>query len=119
MTLALFMAAVELLALYGISVSGHFPAEVRTAALKSGIGALTLWTTLVAAVVAAILVFAVALGKLPWTSMVIGGGAMLLAAPLLLRVFPDRFVDGLAALVVFAAGGVAAALALSAAWALH
>jgi hypothetical protein len=49
---------------------------------------------------------------LHWTAIVIAGGSMLLVAPLLLRLFPDRFVDGLGGLVVFAAGAVAVALIL-------
>jgi hypothetical protein len=113
--LALFMVAIALLALYGLTVSGHFPAEVRAPALRSTTGAATLWTTLVAAGVAAIITIAAALRALPWSAIIIGGGAMLLFAPLLLRPLPDRFVNGYAALVGFAGGAVLAALILWAA----
>jgi hypothetical protein len=113
--LALFMFAVALLALYGLTVSGHFPAELRVAALKTSIGAATLWATLVAACLSAVVTITAALRVLPWSAIIIGGGAMLLFAPLLLRPLPDRFVNGYAALVVFAGGAVLAALILWAA----
>jgi hypothetical protein len=66
--------------------------------------------TLAAACLAAIIVAWIASTSLHWTVIVIAGGAMLLAAPLLLRLFPDRFVGGLSGLVAFAAGAVTAAL---------
>ncbi len=110
--LALFMIAIALLALYGLTVSGHFPAELRAPALRSAIGATTLWATLVVAALAAIIAIAAAVRALPWSEIIIGGGAMLLFAPLLLRPLPDRFVNGQAALLVFAGGAVLAALIL-------
>ena len=113
--LALFMIAIALLALYGLTVSGHFPAELRAPALRSAIGATTLWATLVAAALAAIVAIAAAVRVLPWSAIIIGGGAMLLFAPLLLRPLPDRFVNGYSALLVFAGGAVLAALILWAA----
>lgn len=110
--LSLYAVSVALLALYGLAVSGHFPAELRAPQLKTGAGAVILWVTLAAACVAAIMVAWVASTALHWTSIVIAGGAMLLAAPLLLRLFPVRFVDGFSGLVAFAAGAVTAALIL-------
>jgi hypothetical protein len=110
--LSLYAVSVALLALYGLTVSGHFPAELRAQRLKTGAGAAILWITLAAACLATITVVWVATAVLHWTAIVIAGGAMLLAAPLLLRLFPDRFVDGLVALVAFAAGAVVAALIL-------
>jgi len=106
------MMAVGLLALYGLTFSGHFPAEFRSPQLKEGVGTAVLWGTLAAASLAAIVVFAMALRALSWPTMVIGGGATLLATPLLLRPFPDRFVDGPASLITFAAGGALAAFCL-------
>lgn len=110
--LALFMIAIALLALYTLTVSGHFPTEVRATALKTSIGVTTLWATLVAAGLAAMIMVIAALRVLPWSAIIIGGGAMLLFAPLLLRPLPDRFVNGCAALVVFAGGAALAALIL-------
>jgi hypothetical protein len=114
--LSLYSVSVVLIALYGLTVSGHFPADLRAPQLKTGAGAAILWTTLAAACLAAIMVAWVASAVLHWTAIVIAGGAMLLAAPLLLRQFPDRFVDGLGGLVAFAVGGVSTALTL---WALR
>ena len=50
---------------------------------------------------------------IPWYAAVIGGGLAILAAPLGLQQFSDRFVNGRAALLSFAAtGGVLALLLL-------
>jgi hypothetical protein len=110
--LSLYTVSVAFLALYGLTVSGHFPAELRAPQLKTRPGAAILWLTLAATCLAVVMVAWVASTALHWTAIVIGGGAMLLAAPLLLRLFPDRFVDGLSGLVAFAAGAVTAALIL-------
>jgi hypothetical protein len=72
--LAFFAITVELLALYGLAFSGHFPAEFRNPELSGG------------------------------------AGAILLAAPLLLRPFPDRFANGLAGLATFAMSALGAAI---------
>ena len=110
--LLLFMVAVELLALYGLAFSGHFPAEFRNPKLKRGIGATAFWATLAAAALAAAITLAMALRMLTWPAIVIGGGAMLLAAPLLLRSFSDTFVNGLAGLATFAVSALAIAIVL-------
>jgi hypothetical protein len=110
--LLLFMIAVAASALYGLTVSGHFPGEFRATALRTPAGAAILWVTLIAACAALLLALATAPRVLPWWALVIGGGAMLLAAPLLLRPFPDRFVNGRAGLFVFSAAAMASALAL-------
>jgi len=49
---------------------------------------------------------------LPWPAAVIGAGAAMLAAPLLLRPLPDAFVNGRAALLAFASASALLALAL-------
>jgi hypothetical protein len=108
--LALFMALVLVLSLYGLTVSGHFPEEHRDASLRAGLGPLLLWGTiaLCAALTLAALVFA--WQRLPLYASVIGGGAMVLFAPLLLQPFPDSFVNGRQGLLTFA--GLAAGLML-------
>jgi hypothetical protein len=55
------------------------------------------------AAVAAILGIVAALRFISWPSAIIGGGAAVLAAPLLLQGLPERFVDGRFALITFAA----------------
>jgi hypothetical protein len=113
--LALFMAGVGFVALYGLTVSGHFPAEFRADNLESGAGATVIWATIIVTSAAAATILIVGWIALPWYAIVIGGGAVLLATPLLLRPFPDWFVDGRAGLWVFAAGALAIALILWAA----
>jgi hypothetical protein len=110
MTVTLFIIGATLLTLYGLTVSGHFPFAARKNELK--IGTVVISATILSAGIAAIILIVVAVQLLPWTVMVIGGGAAVLAGPLLLRVFPDDFVDGMAGLLTFAAAAMVAALLL-------
>jgi hypothetical protein len=108
--LAVFMALVLVLSVYGLTASGHFPAEHRTPQLRTAGGRVILWGTiaLCAALVLATLAFAWA--RVPLYAAVIGGGAMALAAPMLLQPLPDSFVDGRRALLAFTGLGIALAL---------
>jgi hypothetical protein len=115
--LALFMAQMLVLGLYGLTVSGHFPAEFRAPSLRGTSGALLLWGTIAIAAAASVLLLVFASRRVELPFAIIGGGAMLLAAPLLLRPFPDSFVNGRRGLVTFA--GLAAALSAIAAWLLR
>jgi hypothetical protein len=108
--LALFMGLVLVLALYGLAVSGHFPSEFRAASLKSGGGKAVLWSTIVIALALLAVALLFAWQRLPFYATVIGGGAMLLFAPLLLRPLPDSFVNGRQALLSFTAIGLMLAL---------
>jgi hypothetical protein len=110
--LALFTLGIGLAALYGLTVSGHFPAEYRADALAGRAGGIVLWGTIVVTGVAVAAMLFVAWKTLPWYAIVIGGGAMLLAAPLLLRPFPDWFVNGRAGLLTFAAATAATAVVI-------
>jgi hypothetical protein len=116
MTLTLFIIGVTLLTLYGLTVSGHFPFELRSKGLQTPIGTIVIGVTVLVAAVAAVIVLVIALAVLPWTMIVLAGGAALLAGPLLLRVFPDEFVDGIAGMVTFALAAIAIALIL---WAIY
>jgi hypothetical protein len=107
---------VSLLALYGLAVSGHFPAEARRKELQTSTATIAIAATLLTSGVATVIVMAIAVNALPWTAIVIGGGAALLASPLLLRALPDEFVDGFAGLLTFAAAGIVTALLL---WLAH
>ena len=108
--LAVFMALILVLTLYGLTASGHFPAAARAPALQCSAGRIILWVTLAIAggVLASALLFA--WRRLPFYAAVIGGGAMILIAPLLLQPMPDSFVDGRRGLLAFAAVGLALAL---------
>ncbi len=107
--LGYFMAGVLAAALYGLTASGHFPAEVRSEKFKAGTGALLLWATLLATGAAAASMLVQSWWVLPWYLSLLGGGGMLLFAPLLLQSFPDSFVDGRRGLVAFSAVAVALA----------
>jgi hypothetical protein len=110
--LLLFMSAMMLIALYGLTVSGHFPAEFRSEALKGNLGTATLWGSILLTLAAGAVTLLRGWESLPWYALVIGGGAMLLFAPLLLRPLPDSFVNGRSGLVTFSAAAVALALLL-------
>jgi hypothetical protein len=114
--LTLFMALVLVLSLFGLTVSGHFPEEHRAASLKTGAGRVVLWGTMLLCGVLTLAAALFAWQHVPLYAAVIGGGAMLLVAPLLLQPFPDRFVNGRRGLLTFA--GLAAGLALVA-WNAH
>jgi hypothetical protein len=105
-TLLLFSGSVLSAALYGLTASGHFPAEYRPPRLQRGVGRVVLWATMLATVLAALAALVRAWSLLPWHVGLIGGGATLLFAPLLLQPLPDRFVDGQAGLLAFSAGAV-------------
>jgi hypothetical protein len=102
--LLLFMGAVLLAALYALTASGHFPAEFRGESLKGRPGAVLLWATMLATSIAAVAAIVWAWGSLPWYAAVIGGGAVLLFAPLLLQPLSDSFVNGRRSLIIFSAG---------------
>lgn len=97
------MAAILTIAVYGLALSGHFPREFRGASLVSPLGATILWASATLIALSAALALLFAYGAVPWYAAVIGGGFMLLVAPYVLIPFPDRFVNGRAALVVFTA----------------
>ncbi|KAB2916738.1 MAG: hypothetical protein F9K29_10880 [Hyphomicrobiaceae bacterium] len=104
--LAVFMGQVLVLSMYGLTVSGHFPREFRAPSLTSALGIAVLWSTL--AVAACLTVFALAFAwrRVPTYAAVIGGGGMVLIAPLLLQPLPDSFVNGRRGLLVFTALGL-------------
>jgi hypothetical protein len=106
LSLGLFMGSVLLVALYGLTASGHFPAEFRPPKLQRGPGRVVLWTSMLATGLAGLAALVRAWSLLPWYAVLIGGGAMLLFAPLLLQPLPDSFVDGRRGLLAFSAGAV-------------
>lgn len=100
--LSVFMALILVLSLFGLTVSGHFPAEFRAPALKTVLGKGVLWASIAMAAVAMIAALAFAWQRLPLYAAVLGGGGMLLIAPMLLQPLPDSFVNGRRGLLVFA-----------------
>ena len=108
--LVLFMALVLSLSLFGLTASGHFPQEHRAASLRTGTGVLVLWGTIAVCGALAVAAALFAWQRVPLPVAVIGGGAMVLFAPLLLQPFPDHFVNGRRGLLTFAA--IAAGLAM-------
>lgn len=100
--LALFAATVLAVALYALAVSGHFPAEHRRASLGDRLGGGILWGTIAVAACAGGVAAWFAWWRLPGYAAVIAGGLAVLAAPMVLQAFPDRFIDGRRGLVAFA-----------------
>jgi hypothetical protein len=99
--MAVFMALILVLSLYGLAVAGHFPAEHRDASLRTAGGRFVLWGTFALCALLLLAALALAWQRLPLYAAVIGGGAMALIAPLLLQPMPDSFVNGRLGLLTF------------------
>jgi hypothetical protein len=113
---ALFMALVLAASMQGLAASGHFPRRRKAPAAAAGVGAAVLLGSM-ALVTASLVGGTVAAPNfIPWYAAVIGGGLSVLATPLVLQWFPDRFVDGRNALLAFAALSVAPAVLLLWVW---
>ena len=113
-SLALFTALLLFASLHALTASGQFPREHRTPALASRFGAFILYGTIAVAFISLLVAFFAAWRLIPWYAAVIGGGLAILAAPLVLQQFTDRFVDGRGSLVSFA--GISALLAFLLIW---
>jgi hypothetical protein len=110
--LVLLAALLLVFSLHTLAASGQFPREHRAPALASGLGAIVLYGTIAVAMASLAAALLAAWRLVPWYAAVIGGGLAILAAPLVLRQFPDHFVDGRGSLVSFAATGALLALLL-------
>src|SRR5580658_4091314 len=110
--LLLFVLLVLAAAILGLAASGHFPLrdDIEKPAVRSGRG--ILYSSTGVALLALVAGSIAALRLTSWSAAIIAGGLSLLFAPLVLRAFPDRFVDGAGALISFAAATVAAAVFL-------
>ena len=110
--LLLFMALVLAVSLLGLTAAGHFPREPGK--LSPRVGAPVLFGSLAVAGACLLAALIGAWRHIPWYAAIIGGGAMVLLTPLVLRPLPDAFVDGPAALLAFS--GLAALLAAVLVW---
>ena len=107
--LIIFAALLLAAALLALAASGHFP---RRADASNDPGGIVLGVSMLAGAAASAAGLVTAWRHLPWPPAVIAGGIAILAAPLVLRKFPDRFVDGSASLAAFAGGAVVLAAIL-------
>jgi hypothetical protein len=101
-----FAALILTVSLQVLSACGHFPLRRETRA------PVTLFASIGVAIVCLAAGIAAVTRLLPWYAAIIGAGLAVLAAPIVLQWFPDRFVDGNGALIAFAGAGVALALGL-------
>jgi hypothetical protein len=111
--LALFMALLLAVSMLALTASGHFPKEHRSPSLNSAMGGLILFGSIALALVCLVLGIFFVQMSVPWYAAVIGGGIMVLATPLLLRPFPDSFVNGRASLLTFSALAVGFSCAMA------
>lgn len=110
--IVLFTMLMLAASLHTLTALGHFPRAARLPAMSTWVGTAAIWLS-IAVVAGSVVIGLVAAWRLiPWYAAVIGGGGGILAAPLVLQSFPDRFVDGKRGLVGFAAVTLALALAL-------
>lgn len=112
-SLLLFMALLLALSLHGLAASGHFPYEHRAPVLRSGVGRLLLFGSIAIAMVCFAIGTMVAWRHIPWYAAIIGGGGVILIAPLAMHPLPDRFVDGASALIVFSGASLLLAVAMT------
>ena len=108
--LLLFVLLILAATLHGLAASGHFPLQAHSAKPAFQQRRLTLFGSITFFALIGGTVAALRLTS--WSTAIIAGGLSLLFAPLVLRVFPDRFVDGAGALAVFAAAALGAAAIL-------
>jgi hypothetical protein len=111
--LALFAALVLTLTLQALAGSGQFPREHRAPALATALGEIILYGSIAVAIICLLVAASAAWRLIPWYAAVIGGGFAVLAGPIVLQRFPDRFVDGYAALITFAGASTLLALLLA------
>jgi hypothetical protein len=112
LALALIMALLLAFSLQGLAASGHFPKEHRAPALTSRTGAIVLHGSTAISALSLVVGILAAWQSIPWYAGVIGGGLVLLAAPLLLRLMSDAIVNSRALLVALGATSVALAVVL-------
>ena len=110
--LTLFTTLLLFVSLHALAASGQFPREHRAPALMPGGGAIVLYGTIAVALISLLAGLFAAWRLIPWYAAVIGGGLAILAAPLVLQQFTDRFVDGRTSLVSFAGAGALLAFLL-------
>ena len=104
------MGLILVASLHGLAASGHFPRALQPS--TSGVGPMILFGSMAVAIAGLACGIAAAVRFVPWYAAIIGGGLSILAAPLVLQRFPDRFVDSGGALLSFAAVNMALAILL-------
>lgn len=109
--LALFFVTVLTLTLFLITVSTHLPTVDRPPELQGWTGKGPLWGSVAVAGLAVFLTARLAWSVLPGYAVVLAVGGAVLTAPLVLKPFSDRFLDGPAGPVVFAVTALALAVA--------
>lgn len=110
--LFVLMADLLVISLLGLAAAGHFPHEHRRPVLRGKFGSAVLFGSVTVTCMCFVVAILFAWAQIPWYAVIIGCGASLLAAPLLLQLFPDRFVDGIAALLTFSGATVVLTLIL-------
>jgi hypothetical protein len=110
--LLIFVLLVSAATLQGLAASGHFPLRDNTAKPAVRSGRVILFGSTGVALLALVAGSIAALRLTSGPAAIIASGLSLLFAPLVLRAFPDRFVDGAGALLSFATATVAAAVIL-------
>ncbi|MGE0768972.1 MAG: hypothetical protein AB7L90_21225 [Hyphomicrobiaceae bacterium] len=110
LALAVFGGLVLCVTLYALSLSVHFPPEHRRASMRGAGGRAVLWGTATIALVGALMALRLGLSALPGSIAVLAGGAIVLAAPFVLKPLPDSLIDDRGGLLLFS--GLAGLLAL-------
>jgi hypothetical protein len=99
LALGLMLALLLAFSLQGLAASGHFPKSHRAAALASRGGAIVLHGSIAVSALSLLIGVIAVWRRVPWYAGVIGGGLVLLGAPLVLRLMSDAVVNSRALLI--------------------
>ena len=99
--LLVFMADLLAISLHWLAAAGHFPYEHRSTALRARFASAVLFGSIAVTCACFAMSLVFAWRAIPWYAAIIAAGAVVLTAPLLLQLFRERFVDGIAALLSF------------------
>ena len=85
--------------MFVVVVAGHFPVQSRAEKFRSFSGLMVLWGSICIVAISVLGMVYLAVAALPFYAVIIGGGLMVLVAPLAVQPFPNRVVDARVSLV--------------------
>ena len=100
--LLVFSSLVLAITLYGLTVAIHFPKQARVETPLDWPTRLLIGITIPVIALSAVHTFSFAMSRLAGPGAIIGAGAAMLLAPVVLKRFSDSVVDGRVGVIVFA-----------------
>ena len=109
--LLLLMATALVSCMFVVVVAGHFPVQSRAEKFTTLSGLLVLWGSICVVVISSLGTVYFSAMALPLYATIIGGGLMVLAAPLAVQPFSNHIVDSKQVLLALAAVSLALCIA--------